>query len=141
MLARGRSPTKPRSLLKSQIPMRTWAEWDDAVPGFVEIDLVAHDGGNASGQYCFTLTVTDIATGWTVNRSVPNKAQKWVFDALMHVTNVFPFPIQGIDSDNGGEFINEHLLAYCQDQKITFTRSRPLNKNDGAHVEQKNWSR
>ena len=80
-------------LLKSQIPVRTRAEWDDVVPGFVEIDLVGHDGSNSSGQFCFTLTVTDIATGWTVNRSVPNKAQKHVFAALQHVLAVFPFPV------------------------------------------------
>ncbi|MGO3523808.1 MAG: integrase catalytic domain-containing protein [Brevibacterium aurantiacum] len=141
MLPRGRSHTKPGSLLKSQIPIRTWAEWDDAVPGFVEIDLVGHEGGNASGEHCFTLTVTDISTGWTVNRSVKNKAAKWVFEALEHVMRVFPFPIIGIDSDNGSEFINEHLLAYCTEHKITFTRSRSGNKNDGAHVEQKNWAR
>lgn len=141
MTIRGRSHTKPGSLLKSQIPIRTWAQWDDAVPGFVEIDLVSHDGSNASGEFCFTLTVTDIATGWTVNRSVRNKAAKWVFEALEHVISVFPFPIIGIDSDNGSEFINAHLLAYCEEHKITFTRSRPGNKNDGAHVEQKNWAR
>jgi hypothetical protein len=141
MLPRGRSHTKPGSLLKSQIPIRTWAEWDNAVPGFVEIDLVGHEGGIASGEFCFTLTVTDIATGWTVNRSVRNKASKWVFEALQHVIAVFPFPILGIDSDNGSEFINEHLFRYCTEQQITFTRSRPYNKNDGAHVEQKNWAR
>ncbi|WP_394278215.1 hypothetical protein [Microbacterium sp.] len=89
MLPRGRSHTKPGSLLKSQIPIRTWADWDDAVPGCVEIDLVGHDGGNPSGQFCFTLTVTDIATGWTVNRSVQNKALKWVFDALQQTTATF----------------------------------------------------
>ncbi|UUL77450.1 transposase family protein [Pseudarthrobacter sp. Fe7] len=138
---RGRSHTKPGRLLKSQIPVRTWAEWDDAVPGFVEIDLVGHEGGNSFGEFCFTLTVTDICTGWTVNRSVRNKAAKWVFEALEHVTAVFPFPIIGIDSDNGSEFINDHLLAYCHARQITFTRSRPGNKNDGAHVEQKNWAR
>lgn len=110
MFPRGRSHTKPGTLLKSQIPIRTWAEWDDAVPGFVEIDLVGHEGGNASGEHCYTLTVTDISTGWTVNRSVKNKAAKWVFEALEYVTSVFPFPIIGIDSDNGSEFINEHLL-------------------------------
>ncbi len=96
MFSRGRSHTKPGSLLKSQIPIRTWADWDDAVPGFVEIDLVGHEGGNASGEHCFTLTVTDIATGWTVNRSVKNKAAKWVFEALLHVRRVFPFPTVGI---------------------------------------------
>jgi hypothetical protein len=141
LFPRGRSHTKPGTLLKSQIPVRTWAEWDDAVPGFVEIDLVGHEGGNSFGEFCFTLTVTDISTGWTVNRSVRNKAAKWVFEALEYVTAVFPFPIIGIDSDNGSEFINEHLLAYCHAQQITFTRSRPGNKNDGAHVEQKNWAR
>lgn len=112
---RGRSHTKPGSLLKSQIPIRTWAEWDDAVPGFVEIDLVGHEGGNASGEFCFTLTVTDIATGWTVNRSVRNKAATWVFEALLHMMRVFPFPIIGIDSDNGPEFINGHLLHFCEE--------------------------
>ena len=96
--------------MKSQIPIRTWAQWDDAVPGFVEIDLVAHDGSNSSGQYCFTLTVTDIATGWTVNRSVPNKAQQHVFAALQHVLAGFPFPVIGIDSDNGSEFIINELF-------------------------------
>jgi len=141
MVARGRSHTKPGSLLKSQIPIRTWADWDDAVPGFVEIDLVGHEGSNASGEFCFTLTVTDIATGWTVNRSVRNKAARWVFEALEHVVACFPFPILGIDSDNGSEFINENLLVWCLDHQITFTRSRPGNKNDGAHVEQKNWAR
>jgi transposase InsO family protein len=141
MTPRGRSHTKPGSLLKSQIPVRTWADWDDAVPGFVEIDLVGHEGGNASGEFCFTLTVTDIATGWTVNRSVRNKAQRWVFEALEHVIEAFPFPVIGIDSDNGSEFINDHLLRWCTEQKITFTRSRPGNSNDGAHVEQKNWAR
>lgn len=140
-MPRGRSHTKPGSLLKSQIPIRTWAEWDDAVPGFVEIDLVGHEGGNSSGEFCFTLTVTDIATGWTVNRSVPNKAQRWVFEALQHVVKSFPFPILGIDSDNGSEFINDQLLRWCTDQNLTFTRSRPGNKNDGAYVEQKNWAR
>jgi hypothetical protein len=141
LMPRGRSHTKPGSLLKSQIPVRTWADWDDAVPGFVEIDLVGHEGGNASGEFCFTLTVTDIATGWTVNRSVRNKAQKWVFEALQYVVAAFPFPILGIDSDNGSEFINDQLLRWCIDHQVTFTRSRPGNKNDGAHVEQKNWSR
>ena len=97
---RGRSHTKPGTLLKSQIPVRTWADWDDNVPGFVEIDLVGHEGGNSTGEFCFTLTVTDIATGWTVNRSVKNKAAVWVFEAIEHVVARFPFPILGIDSDN-----------------------------------------
>jgi hypothetical protein len=139
-LGRGRSLTKPGSLLKSQIPMRTWADWDDAVPGFVEIDLVGHDGGDLNGEHAFTLTVTDIATGWTENRTVRNKAEKWVFQALLEIQAQLPFPVRGIDSDNGSEFINHHLLKWCADNKITFTRSRPGNSNDGCHVEQKNWA-
>jgi hypothetical protein len=137
---RGRSHTKPGSLLKDSIPIRTWAQWDDAVPGFVEIDLVGHEGGNALGEHAYTLTVTDIATGWTENRSVANKARKWVLAALEDIAKVMPFPILGIDSDNGSEFINHHLLHWCEARKITFTRSRPGNSNDGAHVEQKNWA-
>jgi len=96
---RGRSHTKPGTLLKDSIPMRTWAEWDEAVPGFVEIDLVGHEGGNSCGEFCFTLDITDIATGWTETRSVRNKAQKWVFEAIKDATASFPFPILGIDSD------------------------------------------
>jgi hypothetical protein len=137
---RGRSHTKPGTLLKSQIPIRTWAEWTENMPGFVEIDLVGHEGGNPSGEFAMTLTVTDIATGWTINRSVKNKAAIWVFEAIKHVISQFPFPILGIDSDNGAEFINHHLFDYCSAEKITFTRSRSGNKNDGAHVEQKNWT-
>ncbi|HEY5111239.1 MAG TPA: transposase family protein [Acidimicrobiales bacterium] len=137
---RGRSHTKPGTLLKSQIPIRTWAQWSEDQPGFVEIDLVGHEGGNSSGEFCFTLTMTDIATGWTVNRSVKNKAAIWVVEAIDEAAARFPFPILGIDSDNGAEFINAHLFDYCAERKITFTRSRAGNKNDGAHVEQKNWT-
>lgn len=137
---RGRSLTKPGSLLKSQIPIRTWADWDDDRPGFVEIDLVGHDGGNLRGEHAFTLTVTDIVTGWTENRAVRNKAQQWVLAALADIVDTIPSPVLGIDSDNGTEFINAHLLTYCERNKITFTRARPGNKNDGCHVEQKNWA-
>ena len=136
---KGRAHTKPGSLLKSQIPMRTWADWDENTPGFVEIDLVGHDGGDANGEFCFSLTVTDIATGWTEVRSVRNKSARAVFHALIQIQAALPFGLLGIDSDNGSEFINEHLLSWCTTQQITFTRSRPGNKNDGCHVEQKNW--
>ena len=132
LMARGRSHTKPGTLLKSQIPIRTWSEWDDARPGFVEVDLVGHEGGNPFGEFCFTLTMTDIATGFTVNRSVKNKAATHVNEAIEFARRLFPFPILGIDSDNGSEFINAHLYDYCVAEKITFTRSRPGNKNDGA---------
>jgi hypothetical protein len=137
---KGRVATKPGSLLKNQIRVRTWAEWDDTRLGFVEIDLVSHDGGNAAGQFAFTLTVTDVATGWTENRSVPSKSAKCVLAALNDIANALPFPVLGVDSDNGSEFINEYLLQWCKRRKITFTRARPANKNDGCHVEQKNWA-
>jgi hypothetical protein len=137
---KGRRATKPGSLLKSQIPIRTWADWDDAKPGFVEVDLVSHDGGNAIGPFAFTLTVTDIATGWTENRSMPSKEAKCVLRALESIAESMPFPILGVDSDNGAEFINVYLFIWCRKHKITFTRSRPTNKNDGCHVEQKNWA-
>jgi hypothetical protein len=137
---KGRCTTKPGSLLKSQIPVRTWADWDDARPGFVEIDLVCHDGGNPAGPHAFTLTVTDIATGWTENRSVPDKTAKCVLAALNDIAHKMPFPILGVDSDNGSEFINITLLQWCERHRITFTRARPGNKNDGCHVEQKNWA-
>lgn len=140
LLLRGRSHTKPGSMLKSRIEMRTWAEHDENTPGFVEIDLVGHEGGNPRGKFCFTLTVTDIATGWTENRTVASKAQVHVFAALTDVVEHLPFPVKGIDSDNGSEFINDQLFRYCQNQKLKFTRSRSGNKNDGAHVEQKNWT-
>ena len=137
---KGRVGTKPGSLLKSQIPVRTWAEWDDAVPGFVEIDLVFHDGGDRGGGHAFTLTVTDIATGWTENHSVLDKSAKCVLAALNEIAARMPFPILGVDSDNGSEFINDDLLRWCERRQITFTRARPGNKNDGCHVEQKNWA-
>ena len=138
-LKKGRSLTKPGSLLKSQIPMRTWADWDDHQPGFVEIDLVGHEGGDNNGDFASSLTLTDIQTGWTEIRTVRNKAARHVFAALVEIQAALPFPLLGIDSDNGSEFINEHLLRWCVSQQITFTRSRPANKNDGCHVEQKNW--
>ena len=110
MSVRGRSHTKPGSLLKDAIPIRTWAARDDAIPGFVEIDLVGHEGGNAVGEHAYKLTVTDIATGWTENRSVRDKAQKWVVAALTEIAAIMVFPLLGVDSDNGSEFINHHLL-------------------------------
>ncbi|PSR28836.1 MAG: integrase [Sulfobacillus benefaciens] len=138
---KGRSGTKPGTLLKHQIPVRTWAEWDDATqPGFLEIDLVSHDGGAARGDFAWTLDMVDILTGWTETAAVPNKARKWILTALDAHRGQFPFPIRGIDSDNGSEFINHHLLTWCEDHHFTFTRSRAYHKNDGCYVEQKNWT-
>jgi hypothetical protein len=137
---RGKSHTKPGTLLKTQIPIRTFSEWDDRRPGFVELDLVGHDGGDASGDFAHTLDVTDISTGWTETQAVKNKAQVWVFEALKDIRNRLPFDLIGIDSDNGSEFINYHLLKFCSEQKITFTRARSYRKNDNCFVEQKNYS-
>jgi hypothetical protein len=137
---KGRSNTKPGTLLKHQIPIRTFSDWDEQKPGFVEIDLVGHDGGDNHGEFAQTLDVTDICTTWTETEAVRNKAQKWVFDALKDIRQRMPFPLLGIDSDSGGEFINDQLFRYCQEKKITFTRSRPYRKNDSCFVEQKNYS-
>lgn len=137
---RRRSHTKPGTLLKHQIPIRTFAEWDEAQPGFAEIDLVAHDGGLALGDFCQTLDLTDICTGWTETEAVPNKAQVWVFEAIQTIRQRLPFPLLGLDSDNGSEFVNHELLRYCQKERITFTRARPYRKNDNCYVEQKNYS-
>ena len=136
---KGRSGTKPGTLLKRQIPIRTFADWDDARPGFCEVDLVAHDGGNPFGQFCQTLDLTCVATGWTEMRALQNKAQRWCFQALRDIERTLPFPLLGLDSDNGSEFINAQLFSWCAQQEITFTRSRPQRKNDNCFVEQKNF--
>lgn len=137
---KGRTGTKPGSLLKGAIPVRTFADWDDAKPGFAQVDLVGHDGGDLRGFYAQTLTLTDVATGWTEARALPNKARRWVIEAIDDIRRVMPFPLLGLDSDNGAEFINNNLLTYCTERQITFTRGRPYRKNDSCHVEQKNWS-
>jgi len=136
----GSSITRPGSLLKRQIPVRTFADWSDVVPGFIEADLVAHDGGSAFGDFLCTLTMTDVATGWTETTAVLNKAQKHVFAGLQRIRGRLPFPLLGLDTDNGSEFINHHLTRYCEQEHITFTRSRPYRKNDSCFVEQKNNS-
>ncbi|MDR0596171.1 MAG: transposase family protein [Clostridiales Family XIII bacterium] len=137
---RGISATKPGTLLKRDIPLRHGTEWGDAIPGYVEIDLVAHCGTSTAGEYINTLNITDICTGWTEPVAVINKAQKHVFEGLVDAEARQPFPYLGIDSDNGSEFINHELYRYCRDSHICFTRGRPNKKNDGCHVEQKNWS-
>lgn len=140
LMLKGRSGTKPGGLLKHQIPIRTFADWDDDRPGFSEIDLVGHEGGNSAGDFCQTLTLTDVACGWTENQAVRNKAQRWVFEAITDLRARLPFPLLGLDSDNGSEFINDQLLRYCKTEKITFTRGRSGKKNDNCYVEQKNWA-
>ena len=137
---RGSALTKPGSMLKSSIPMRTWAQWDDTAPGFVQIDLVGHDGGDNNGQFHFTLTVTDVATGWTCCRSVLGKGERRVAAALEAIRVGLPFHLAGIHSDNGSEFINHHLARWSADRQVTFSRGRAGRSNDNPHVEQKNWA-
>lgn len=134
--------TKPGTLLKDRIPIRTWADWTEDRPGFCEIDLVDHSGGRIipGHDHAWTLCSTDIHTTWTECVAVRNKAQIHVFDAIQLARQRLPFALLGIDSDNGAEFINDQLYRYCIQEQITFTRGRAGRKNDNAHVEQKNWS-
>jgi transposase InsO family protein len=134
------SHTRPGSMLKSSIPMKTWREWNDAVPGFLQIDLVGHEGGDNNGAFFYTLDATDVATGWTEAVTVRSKGERIVAAGLEQLWLRFPFHIAGIHSDNGSEFINHHLARWCTTRRITFTRGRSSHKNDQAHVEQKNWS-
>jgi hypothetical protein len=137
---RNRTTTRPGTWLKHQIPVRTFADWDDACPGFTEIDLVAHCGDSTRGEYVNTLSIVDVATQWFESRAVTFRSQRDVFAALDLLRYQFPFPWQGIDSDNDTVFINAHLVRYCHREGITFTRSRPYKKNDQAHIEEKNGS-
>jgi hypothetical protein len=139
----GRRPlatTKPGSLLKKSIPIRTFADWQEDQPGFLEIDLVSHCGESTEGFYLTTLSTVDVASGWSECMGVWGKGQERVGGAVHRVRQRLPFPLLGLDSDNGSEFINHHLYSYCQREGITFTRSRSYKKNDSCHVEQKNWS-
>jgi len=137
---KGRQGTKPGSLLRRQIPIRTFAEWDEHLPGFCEVDLVGHEGGDPRGQFCQTLDLTCVFSGWVELAGLPNKAQRWVHEALGEIAERLPFPLRGLDSDNGSEFINDQLFGFCTDRRITFTRARPWRKNDNCFVEQKNWT-
>lgn len=137
---KGLSTTKPGTLLKNAIPLRIFTPWEDEHPGFFEVDLVAHCGESVEGSYLNTLSCVDIATGWMECLGLPNKTQQAVSQAVLVLRQQLPFPLLGLDSDNGSEFINDTLYRYCLAEQITFTRSRPYRKNDQAHVEQKNWS-
>ena len=137
---RGLSTTRPGSLLKRAIPIRTYGEWDEGEPGFMEIDLVAHCGESTEGFYLNTLCGVDICTGWVECQEIWGKGQDRVGAGVHRMRKRLPFRLLGLDSDNGSEFINHWLYGYCQEKGITFTRSRPYKKNDNAHVEQKNWT-
>jgi hypothetical protein len=137
---KGRCTTKPGSLLKDKIPVRTFADWNDVHPGFLEMDLVAHCGESVAGEYLNTLNAVDVATGWCEPEVLANRSQQSVKEAVDRVRQRLPFPLLGIDSDNDSAFINANLLRYCEQEGITFTRCRPYKKNDQAYVEQKNWT-
>ena len=134
------STTRPGNLLKRQIRVRTFTEWDQVRPGFFEADLVAHCGESAEGSFLHTLVLVDIASGWTECMALLRRSEADVIGALNAVRQALPFPLLGLDTDNGSEFINYELLRYCREEEITFTRSRPYRKNDQAHVEEKNGS-
>ena len=131
--------TKPGSLLKHHIPIKT-DHWDVSSPGFTEIDLVSHSGDCAEGESAHSFNVTDIHTTWTETRAVMGKGQTGIVAALEDMRQRMPFVLRGIDSDNGSEFLNHHLVSYCKAQSIQLTRGRPYKKDDNAHIEQKNWT-
>ena len=137
---RGLSTTKPGTLLKDAIPVRTFADWDEARPGFIEMDLVAHCGDTVAGQYLQTLTATDVSTGWTECLALIHRSQKVVSAAMVGLQARLPFPLLGVDSDNDNVFVNGILQRFYEKEQVAFTRSRPYKKNDQCYVEQKNWS-
>jgi len=140
-LHKGRCTTRPGTLLRNQIPIRT-QHWDITQPGFVEADTVAHCGNSIAGEFVWSLTFTDILTTWTENRATWGKGSTGVLDRIKDIEQHIPFTLKGFNCDNGSEFLNYHLLRYFTDRPkvVSFTRSRPYKKNDNAHVEQKNWS-
>ncbi|MGB3911775.1 MAG: transposase family protein [Pseudolysinimonas sp.] len=134
----GISGTKPGPLLRTSITVRKAGDEHEQTPGFCEIDLVLHCGPTLKGEFCRTLTVTDVHTGWTENIGLRNGAHRWVLEAMPVIEARLPFRLTGIDSDNGGEFINEALIGWAAERDLFFTRARPYHSNDNAHVEQKN---
>jgi hypothetical protein len=138
---RGRSTTKPGTLLRKQIPIKT-NQWDEARPGFLEADTVAHCGDSLSGMFVYTIDFVDIATGWTEQRAVWGKGESGVLEQIKHIEKTLPFPLLGFDCDNGSEFLNHHLFRHFTERKkpIQFTRSRAYHKDDNSHIEQKNWT-
>ena len=136
----GLATTRPGSLIKRQIQVRTFADWDDLQAGFVEADLVAHCGQSMEGSFLYTLVLVDVATSWTECIALLRRSEADVIGALNAARQRLPFPLLGLDTDNGSEFINYELLAYCKREQITFTRARAYHRNDQAHVEEKNGS-
>ena len=140
MTLKGRTMTKPGTLLKHQIPVRTWADWNENIPGFFEADTVAFCGSNLSGDFAWGLDMTDVCIGWVLLELCPNRGQYSIHEAMKRMMMRLVYKVLGIDSDNGGEFINDILYRYCLTEHITFTRSRAGKKNDNCYVEQKNFT-
>jgi transposase InsO family protein len=136
---KGKSYTRSTSRLADQIPVRTFAEWTDVDPGHFQLDLVGHEGGVSSGEFAFSLVITDVCTGWTERRAVKNRAARWIKEAIEEVRGALPFAIIELHPDNGSEFINLSLLTYCRESGVRLSRSRPYRKNDNCYVEQKNF--
>jgi hypothetical protein len=137
---KGRALTKPGTLLRSQIAIRTWDDWAETEPGYCEGDLVHHCDNDVSGEYLHSLTITDVLLGWTENEALKNRAEQTVANAVEAIRARMPYPIKGLDFDCGGEFINQIMFRYCSERGILFTRARPGKKNDQCKVEQKNWT-
>ena len=138
---RGLTTTKPGSILKKRIPIKT-NQWDETMPGFLEADTVAHCGDSVAGMFAYTLNCVDLASGWTEQRAIWGKGERGVIQAIQNIENTLPFPIRGFDCDNGSEFLNWHLHRYMTERKkpVEFTRARAYHKNDNAHIENKNWT-
>lgn len=137
---KGKSRTKPGSLLKHQIPIKMWTDWNNSLPGFLEIDSVHHCGMSLFGDYVYTLDTTDVATGWNECAGHLGRSEYRTIEALKIIRKRLPFPLLGIDFDCGGEFVNWHMIRYCTENKITYTRARETIKNDQAYIEQQNYS-
>ena len=131
--------SKAGTLLKHLIPLRT-DHWQEKLPGFAEVDLVSHSGNSARGEFAYSLNLTDVHTGWTETRAILGKGRQAVLDALQEIQAALPFPLRGINSDNGSEFINWHVGSWCAHHQVQFSHSRPYKKDDNAYIEQKNWT-
>jgi hypothetical protein len=135
---KGRSLTTPGTLLKHQIPIRAWFSWDERKPGYFEMDTVSHCGVSSYGEFCSTLNLTDVSSGWVELRANRNRAHSRVKQSIIDIRASLPFPLKGVDSDSGGEFINHQVWQWCRENSVEFTRGRPYRKNDNCFVEQKN---
>lgn len=140
VFGKGRTTTRPGTLLKHNIPIHVFTQWDERKPGFAEVDLVAHCGPTARGDFAYTLDFIDLCLCWNECRAFLGRGAYRAMQAMQTIKGRLPIPLLGLDSDNDDAFINWHLYHWCQKEQITFTRCREYHKNDQAHVEEKNWS-